>query len=40
MPELGITLAMAAIYDGVEFPVSPRLVVITEETPGEPGIRT
>jgi Uma2 family endonuclease len=26
MPEIGVTLRMAAIYEGVEFPVRPRLV--------------
>jgi len=30
MPEIGVTLRMAAIYEGVEFPVRPRLVS-TEE---------
>jgi Uma2 family endonuclease len=31
MPELGVTLEMAAIYEGVEFPAKPRLVSTDEE---------
>jgi Uma2 family endonuclease len=30
IPEIGVTLALAEIYDGVEFPARPRLVA--EET--------
>jgi hypothetical protein len=26
MPEIGVTLSLAEIYDGVEFPVRPRLL--------------
>jgi hypothetical protein len=29
MPEIGVTLSLKEIYDGVEFPARPRLV--TEE---------
>jgi Uma2 family endonuclease len=31
MPEIGATLALAEIYDGVEFPARPRLVADDEE---------
>jgi hypothetical protein len=31
MPEIGATLALAEIYDGVEFPARPRLAA--EEPP-------
>jgi Uma2 family endonuclease len=34
MPEIGVTLALAEIYDGVEFPARPRLVA-EEETSAE-----
>jgi Uma2 family endonuclease len=34
MPEIGVTLALAEIYDGVEFPTRPRLVA--EETASVP----
>ena len=34
MPEIGVTLALAEIYDGVEFPARPRLVA--EETAAVP----
>ena len=33
MPEIGVTLALADIYDGVEFPPRPRLVLDTAEVP-------
>ncbi len=26
MPEIGVTLRLSDLYDGVEFPVGPRLV--------------
>ena len=32
MPEIGVTLALAEIYDGVEFPARPRLVAKTGRT--------
>ena len=34
MPEIGVTLALAEIYDGVEFPARPRFAV--EEAPPAP----
>jgi Uma2 family endonuclease len=37
MPEIGVTLALADIYDGVEFPPTPRLVLdIAAVPPSEP----
>jgi len=33
MPEIGATLALAEIYDGVEFPARPRLVAEEEASP-------
>jgi Uma2 family endonuclease len=39
MPEIGVTLALLEIYDGVEFPARPRLVTEEEPAPvseGEP----
>jgi hypothetical protein len=33
MPEIGVTLPLAEIYDGVEFPARPRLVEEDEESP-------
>jgi Uma2 family endonuclease len=39
MPEIGVTLALAEIYDAVEFPARPRLVAEEEASPvsaGEP----
>jgi hypothetical protein len=36
MPEIGVTLALGEIYDGVEFPARPRLVA-EEEAPAPPG---
>lgn len=35
MPALGVTLPLAEIYDGVEFPTGPRLVRM-DETPPRP----
>jgi Uma2 family endonuclease len=32
MPEIGVTLSLAEIYEGVEFPVRPRLVADDTET--------
>jgi Uma2 family endonuclease len=37
MPEIGVTLALAEIYDGVEFPARPRLAV---EEPSAPESHT
>jgi Uma2 family endonuclease len=37
MPEIGVTLALADIYDGVEFPPRPRLVLdIADAPPSKP----
>jgi Uma2 family endonuclease len=36
MPEIGVTLALAEIYDGVEFPARPRLVAEEETSPAPP----
>jgi Uma2 family endonuclease len=33
MPEIGVTLALVEIYDGVEFPARPRLVAEEEASP-------
>jgi len=33
MPEIGVTLSLAEIYDGVEFPVRPRLLSEEEASP-------
>ena len=33
MPEIGVTLSLAEIYDGVEFPARPRLVPEEEASP-------
>jgi Uma2 family endonuclease len=33
MPEIGVTLPLAEIYDGVEFPVRPRLLPEAEPSP-------
>jgi Uma2 family endonuclease len=33
MPEIGVTLSLAEIYDGVEFPVRPRLLPEEEASP-------
>ena len=33
MPEIGVTLRLSDLYDGVEFPVRPRLVG-RDEQPG------
>ncbi len=33
MPEIGVTLSLAEIYDGVEFPARPRLVSNDVEPP-------
>jgi Uma2 family endonuclease len=32
IPSLGITLPLAEIYDGVEFPVRPRWVLVDDPT--------
>jgi Uma2 family endonuclease len=36
MPEIGVTFALTDIYDGVEFPARPRLVVNDTEMPPTP----
>ena len=33
MPEIGVTLPLAEIYDGVSFPAAPRLVGDLDERP-------
>jgi hypothetical protein len=33
MPEIGVTLPLAEIYDGVEFPVRPRLLPEADTSP-------
>ncbi|MGA2124663.1 MAG: hypothetical protein ABSG76_00795 [Xanthobacteraceae bacterium] len=33
MPEIGVTLPLAEIYDGVSFPAGPRLVEEHEQHP-------
>jgi Uma2 family endonuclease len=33
MPEIGVTLPLAEIYDGVEFPAWPRVVAVEEASP-------
>jgi Uma2 family endonuclease len=38
MPEIGVTLPLREIYDGVEFPARPRLVAVEEAAVGKPGL--
>ena len=37
MPEIGVTLSLVEIYDGVEFPARPRLVAEEEPSPASEG---
>jgi hypothetical protein len=38
MPEIGVTLSLAEIYDGVEFPARPRLVPEEDAAPARESV--